>query len=88
MSLVDVLSSAKQQFAELTGLEPEGISGVERNGDEGGWVVDLEALELARVPDTMDVLGSYRLHVSDDGELVSLHRRRRYARGAIDDGGR
>lgn len=84
MSLASAIAQARRQFTELTGLKAETISGFERDGDEDTWVVSVEALELSRVPSTMDVLATYELKVSDEGELLGFHRRRRYSRGSVD----
>jgi hypothetical protein len=83
----ELIRTAKQQVAELTGLRPETVSGLDRDGD-GAWVIRVEALELTRVPETMDVLGSYEVTLSDDGELRGFRRLRRYHRAATDDEGR
>jgi hypothetical protein len=82
----ELIQAAKQQVAELTGLRAETVSGLDRDGDDG-WRVTVEALELRRVPDTMDLLGTYEVTLSDDGELKGFRRRRRYHRAAAEDGG-
>lgn len=78
----ELAQEAKTQVAELTGHQPETVTGLSRNGDDGAWVVTVEALELARVPNTMDVMGSYEVRLSEDGELLGFNRRRRYHRAA------
>jgi hypothetical protein len=80
----DIVRKARAQLTELTGREPEGVLGVERD-DEDGWRVTLEVLELSRVPNTMDLLGSYVVRVDDGGDLLEYSRTRRYARGQADD---
>jgi hypothetical protein len=83
----EVLDVARQQVVEVTGRPVETISGFHRaNGD--GWIVDLEVLELERVPSTMDLLATYSVTLSDDGDVVGFERRRRYHRAAVDDNGR
>ncbi len=83
----ELLDIARQQVAEVTGRPVETISGFHRsNGD--GWVVDLEILELERVPSTMDLLATYSVTLSDEGDVVGFERRRRYHRAAVDDNGR
>jgi hypothetical protein len=72
---------------DLTGLPVEAVSGIEKDGD-GTWRVTLEVRELERVPDTMDILASYEVQLSDDGEVVGFRRTRRYPRSASDDGRR
>jgi hypothetical protein len=80
-----LLHAARQQVAEVTGRPVETISGFHRNGD--GWVVTLEVLELERVPNTMDLLATYAVTISDDGDVLDFERRRRYHRAAVDEGG-
>jgi hypothetical protein len=82
----ELIRTAKQQVSELTGLRAETVSSLDRDGDDG-WRVTVEALELRRVPDTMDVIGTYEVTLSDDGELKGFRRRRRYHRAAAEDGG-
>jgi hypothetical protein len=71
-----------RQIAELTGKEPEGVTGVEPTED--GWVVTVEMLEDRRIPSTTDLLATYETEIDADGELISYRRVRRYARGRGD----
>jgi hypothetical protein len=73
-----------RQISELTGKEPEGITGVEPADD--GWVVGVEVVEDKRIPSSTDILATYETEVDSDGELVSYRRVRRYTRGRGDDG--
>ena len=84
MKPAQLIGEAKRQVSELTGLKVETVSGFDRDGD--GWRIFVEALEVERVPDTMDVLGTYEVVLSDDGELQGLQRRRRYHRAAVESG--
>ena len=86
MKAGQLIEQAKRQVSELTGLKAETVSGLSRNGDDE-WVVRVEALELTRVPSTMDVLGTYEVKMSADGELVGFRRTRRYHRAATEDEG-
>jgi hypothetical protein len=65
-------------LAELVGCPAEGITGIRRNDD--GWIVEVEVLEVERVPETSDVLASYEVEIDDDGEIVEFRRLRRYLR--------
>ena len=85
MQVRELLEAAKDQAAALIGKQVESVSGIDRDGDDA-WVVSVEVLELERVPNTMDILASYELKLSDDGELLGFNRRRRYHRAAQDDG--
>jgi hypothetical protein len=82
----ELIRTAKEQVEELTGLRAESVSSLQRDGEDGAWSVTVEALELSRVPSTMDVLGSYEVTLSEDGELMGFQRRRRYNRSASEDG--
>lgn len=73
---------ARQELAEITGLEPEGVTSLERAGD-GTWNVVVELLELERVPPTDDVLGSYEAQLDDNGDLIGYERVERYTRSQV-----
>ena len=63
----------------------ESVSAISRRDDNGGgWAVTLELLELARIPDTTSVLGSYEALLDGDGDLVEAKRVRRYSRNQTD----
>jgi len=75
-----IAAVALEQLAALTGRPSEGVVGIERDDDE--WVVEIEVLELRRIPNTTDVLARYRVTADDSGEVTGYHRLQRYARGA------
>ncbi|MDX3691570.1 gas vesicle protein [Streptomyces europaeiscabiei] len=81
-SPMQVLRHARSQLAELTGMAPESVSSFEQTGD--GWTLEVEVLEIARVPDTMSLLASYRVELDPQGELTGYRRVRRYERGRAD----
>ena len=83
MRTSEVIQQAREVAAELTGRPVENVTGFERNG--AGWVVTLEVLELERVPNTMDVIGSYEITLSDKGQVKAFKRRRRYPRAASEE---
>ena len=79
----EVIRRALEQFAALTGKQPEGVTGV-RATDDGGWSVLVDVLELERVPSSTSVLATYRVDLDGQAELRSYERLRRYTRSAID----
>ena len=83
----ELLQTAREEVAAVTGRRVESISGFHRDR-ENGWVVDVEVLELKRVPNTMDLLATYSVTLSEDGDVQGFERRRRYHRAAVDDDGR
>jgi hypothetical protein len=80
----DIAARAAEQMQELLGRQVEGVTGLEKDGDD--WKVTLEVLELERVPTTTDVLGSYEVLLDSDGDLTGAQRTRRYARGEAGEG--
>lgn len=78
-----IVRRAIEQVAELTGRQIEGVLGLQR-GDEG-WIVTIEVVELRRVPDSTDVLGSYAVAVDERGELQEYRRTRRYYRSQVEE---
>jgi hypothetical protein len=84
----ELLDAARSEVREITGRRVETVSGLRRDGDEKTWVVSVEVLEMERVPSTMDLLASYDVTLSEDGDVLGFERRRRYHRAAADDVGR
>jgi len=85
-SPIEVLRQARAQLEELTGLAPEQVSSFEQTED--GWSLEMEVLELARVPDTMSLMASYQVELDQEGQLTGYRRVRRYERGRADARGR
>jgi hypothetical protein len=79
-----IAAEAAQQLVELTGRDVEGVTALERTDD--GWLVEVEVLEVRRIPDTTDVLGTYELTLDEDGEIDGYRRLRRYVRGTPEEG--
>ena len=78
-SATQVAAEAARQLLELTGKSAEGVTGLERTDD--GWKVQVEVVEVRRIPDTTDVLALYEVTVGSEGELEGYRRLRRYTRG-------
>jgi hypothetical protein len=79
LSGAQVARHARHELAEITGLRPEKVTGLEQR-DEGGWGVTVELLELRRVPETDDLIGSYEAELDEIGHLLTYHRVARYGR--------
>jgi hypothetical protein len=78
----ELAQQARRQVAELTGLPSGTVTGLDRAGDD--WVVTVEVVELERIPNTMDVLGTFEVKLSEDGKVVGLHRSGRHRRSQTD----
>ena len=84
MTGAKVAEHAVRQLGELTSKEVEGVTALQRTDD--GWQVELEVLELRRIPSTTDVLGTYQVGLDASGELQEYRRLGRYVRGQTEDG--
>lgn len=84
VSGAQLAKQARAELSEITGLKPEAVTSLERL-DDGTWSVTVELLELSRVPETDDLLGSYEVELDESGELISYRRVRRYARSQAQD---
>jgi gas vesicle protein GvpO len=73
--------AAADYAEEMIGQPPEAFVGAEPV--ESGWLVTVEVLELARVPDTADVLASYEVELDVSGEPQAYRRTRRYQRSWV-----
>ncbi|MFJ4642449.1 gas vesicle protein [Streptomyces bobili] len=81
-SPMDVLRQARAQLAELTGMTAESVLSFAQSED--GWSLEVEVLELERVPDTMSLMASYEVELDPQGQLTGYRRVRRYERGRAD----
>jgi hypothetical protein len=79
LTAAQAAQAALRQIAELTGKEPEGVTGVEPTED--GWVVGVEVVEDRRIPSSTDLLATYEAELDPGGDLISYRRIKRYARG-------
>src|ERR1700743_1523418 len=84
MSAAEAGREGLEQITDLTGKEPESVTGVKRSQD--GWLVTVEVVEDRRIPSSTDILSTYEAEIDNDGELLSYRRVRRYSRGSGDSG--
>ena len=84
LSAIEAVEHARERLSALLGRHVEGMLGVDR--DHGNWIVTAEVVELARIPNTTDVLGEYEVILDKDGEVLRYRRTRRYNRGQVDGG--
>jgi hypothetical protein len=84
LSAREAVEAVRDDFPALLGRPIESVLGVER-GDEDGWRVTVQVVELERIPRSTDVLGAYAVELDKNGELVGYRRRRRYNRSQADE---
>ena len=75
---------AVEEVAKLSRRPPERVVSVEPVDD--GWLVGVEVVETARIPDTADILGVLEVRLDVNGGLVSYRRTGRYVRGDVSRG--
>ena|SRR5215211_3442657 len=75
----DLTRSARETIEDLTGFTAEAVTAMQWDGEN--WLVTVDVLELERVPNTTDVIGSYVVQLDDQGGLLGYKRDRRYQRG-------
>jgi hypothetical protein len=79
LSASELARAALRTVEELTGFRAEATTALEWDGES--WCVTVDALELARIPNTTDVIGSYEVRLDPEGTLRGYRRIRRYTRG-------
>lgn len=83
VSAKELTEAAATTIADLTGFEPESVAGLQWDGES--WLVTVDVVEVARVPNTTDLLGSYVVQLDDGGGLLGYKRTRRFVRGQVDE---
>lgn len=81
LSAVELARAAMTAVQELTGYGSEAATALEWDDDSDTWRVTVEVLELARVPNTTDVIGAYEVRLDPQGSLHGYRRLRRFTRG-------
>lgn len=78
MTGMEIARRAKEQLAQLTGLSPDTVSSFAKHQD--GWHVTVEFVEMKRIPNSTDMLGTYQALLDDESNLLSYQRTKRYLR--------
>jgi hypothetical protein len=84
LSAKELTEAAATTIADLTGFEPESVAGLQWDGES--WLVTVDVVEVARIPNTTDLLASYVVQLDDGGGLLGYKRARRFVRGQVDEG--
>jgi len=68
----EIIEKARKQLADVTGFkEPAGV-GLKK--EKEGWVVTVEMVEKKSIPEGMDILGIYEVHLDEKGNLLSYEK--------------
>jgi hypothetical protein len=84
MSAKEMTRAAMELLQDLTGHEPEAATGLMWDGES--WLVTVDVLELSRIPNTTDLLGTYVVQLDGDGNLSGYKRTRRFQRSQAEEG--
>jgi Gas vesicle synthesis protein GvpO len=84
LSAAELSEAAVRTVQELTGYQPEAVTALEWDGEF--WDVTVDVLELARIPNTTDVLASYVVQLDEGGSLRGMKRAHRFVRGQANEG--
>lgn len=79
MDAQEVITKARGHIATMGKKSDEGVTNLSKRED--GWTVSIEVVERKGIPDTMDILGLYEMILNDDGDLMSLERKKLRKRG-------
>jgi Gas vesicle synthesis protein GvpO len=77
----EIARIAKECLLEVTGLTPDAVSGIAQ--DDDGWHVNVDMLQLKRIPAATDVLATYEAVLDNRGNLISYQRTGSYYRGQV-----
>jgi hypothetical protein len=83
MSVRGAVQRVRKDFPDLAGRPVEAVLGVQR--DDDGFKVTVQVVELARIPNSTDVLGAYQVSLDGGGEMTGYRRIRRYNRAQADE---
>jgi Gas vesicle synthesis protein GvpO len=81
LSARELGDAALETVQDLTGYQPEAVTGLEWDGEY--WQVTVDVLELSRIPSTTDVLATYVVQLDEGGSLHGYRRTARFARGQV-----
>ena len=84
LSAHELGQAALSTVQELTGYEPEAVTGLEWDGDV--WQITVDVLELSRIPNTTDMIGQYLVQLDEEGTLRGYKRTSRFQRSQSQDG--
>jgi len=72
IGIAQIVKNARSELYTLTGLEVASILEAAREGDE--WQVTLEVVEKHSIPESMDILATYRTRLDPEGNVTEFKR--------------
>jgi len=68
----EIIEKAKKQLVDLTGFKEPAAVGLKK--EKEGWMVTIEIAEKKSIPEGMDILGTYEVHLDTKGELLGYEK--------------
>jgi Gas vesicle synthesis protein GvpO len=78
----EIGARAVEELAQLLGAPAERVTGMRKV--DHGWSANIEVREMARVPETTDVMADYEVDLTSTGAVVGFRRIRRYLRAEVE----
>lgn len=79
IGITSLAERAKRQLAEVTGFSP--VAAVGGFKDEEGWHITVDAVEMVRIPNSTDIIGTYVILLDQEGNMVKFEKKRARLRG-------
>ena len=77
--MLNLAEGAKEQLAEVTGFSP--VAAVGGFKDDEGWHITVDAVEMTRIPNSTDIIGTYAVTLDSEGNMVKFEKKRARLRG-------
>lgn len=74
LKMTELAERARQQLAEVTGFKPVAVVG--GYSDTEGWHITVDMLEMARLPESTDILGTYEVSLDEEGNMLKFEKKR------------
>jgi len=82
LGLREAAERAVHEFTELLGRDVHAVTGAKKVDD--GWSVLVDVVELERIPQSTNLIATYRVDVDQRGRVSGYERLRRFTLGAVD----
>ena len=79
IGITSLAERAKRHLAEVTGFSP--VAAVGGFKDEEGWHITVDAVEMVRIPNSTDIIGTYVILLDQEGNMVKFEKKRARIRG-------
>jgi len=83
MNAQETITKARGYITTMGKRNDEGVTNLSQRED--GWTVCIEVMERKGIPDTMDILGLYEINLNNEGDMLSVERKKLRKRGDTSD---